>query len=159
MRLSDNRPLSSQCDSDWMVSGTRTWIRKMGGRGRGRGRAKTAGTGSRFHSRRVYEEGDELLIPGQNADNAAGRRFPLPLAMWDFGQCDAKRCTGKKLSRAGWIRELKPQQRCRGNAIVLTPSATQSVCPMDRDIIQSDGICVVDCSWNKVPAVAVLLAL
>jgi len=98
----------------------------------------------------VYEEGDELLIPGQNADNAAGRRFPLPLAMWDFGQCDAKRCTGKKLSRAGWIRELKPQQRCRGNAIVLTPSATQSVCPMDRDIIQSDGICVVDCSWNKV---------
>jgi ribosome biogenesis protein Tsr3 len=23
-------------------------------------------------------------------------------------------------------------------------------CPNDRDIIQSDGICVVDCSWNKV---------
>jgi hypothetical protein len=30
--------------------------------------------------------------------------FPIKLAMWDFGQCDAKRCTGQKLSRAGWIK-------------------------------------------------------
>jgi hypothetical protein len=45
--------------------------------------------------------------------------------MWDFGQCDAKRCTGKKLSRAGWIKELKPSQRCRGRAIVLSPDAKQ----------------------------------
>mmetsp|Transcript_51914 Transcript_51914/g.122830 ORF Transcript_51914/g.122830 Transcript_51914/m.122830 type:complete len:283 (-) Transcript_51914:23-871(-) len=85
-----------------------------------------------------------------SAEGPRPDKFPLPLAMWDFGQCDAKRCTGKKLSRAGWIRELKPSQRCRGRAIVLTPDASQSVCPMDREVIISDGICVVDCSWNRV---------
>jgi pre-rRNA-processing protein TSR3 len=53
------------------------------------------------------------------------RVVQVPLAMWDFGQCDAKRCTGKKLSRAGWIKELKPSQRCRGRAIVLSPDAKQ----------------------------------
>jgi hypothetical protein len=47
--------------------------------------------------------------------------------MWDFGQCDARRCTGKKLERFGWIKGLKPSQRCRGNAIVLTPDGKQSV--------------------------------
>lgn len=92
-----------------------------------------------------YEPMAHLSAEGPRPD-----KFPLPLAMWDFGQCDAKRCTGKKLSRAGWIRELKPSQRCRGRAIVLTPDASQSVCPMDREVIISDGICVVDCSWNRV---------
>jgi pre-rRNA-processing protein TSR3 len=141
----------------------------MGGKGRGRGRggggAKhgagrgggAAGGGRALHTRReqppeAAEHERDLAMPPELLSQRArsGGKFPLPLAMWDFGQCDAKRCTGKKLSRAGWIRELKPSQRCRGKAIVLTPSATQSVCPLDRETIMSDGICVVDCSWNRV---------
>jgi len=31
------------------------------------------------------------------------RNFPIKLQMWDFGQCDSKRCTGRKLSRTGYI--------------------------------------------------------
>mmetsp|Transcript_9810 Transcript_9810/g.14469 ORF Transcript_9810/g.14469 Transcript_9810/m.14469 type:complete len:82 (+) Transcript_9810:20-265(+) len=27
--------------------------------------------------------------------------FPIELAMWDFGQCDSKRCTGKKTRKNG----------------------------------------------------------
>ena len=52
------------------------------------------------------------------------------------------------------MKGLKPSARCRGNAIVLTPDGKQSVCSNDRDVIQSDGICVVDCSWNKVDDLA-----
>ena len=87
---------------------------------------------------------------GERGEFTRAAKFPIPLAMWDFGQCDARRCTGKKLERAGWMKALRPSARCRGNAIVLTPDGKQSVCPNDRGVIQSDGICVVDCSWNKV---------
>jgi pre-rRNA-processing protein TSR3 len=122
--------------------------------------------GRPMHTRREFEDNDAEFASQADdgglwaldgADSAGIPRtdkFPIPLAMWDFGQCDARRCTGKKLERAGWIKGLKPSARCRGNAIVLTPDGKQSVCPNDRDVIQSDGICVVDCSWNKVDDLA-----
>ncbi|WVZ23485.1 hypothetical protein V8G54_002029 [Vigna mungo] len=56
----------------------------------------------------------------------------IKLAMWDFGQCDAKRCTGRKLSRFGM---LKARNQC--------------VSREDYSIIQTKGLAVVDCSWAR----------
>jgi pre-rRNA-processing protein TSR3 len=71
----------------------------------------------------------------------------LSLGMWDFGQCDPKRCSGRKLVRHNLIKELRVGSRSKG--IVLTPVGKQAVCPNDKEIIAKYGCAVVDCSWAK----------
>ncbi|KAG7389274.1 ribosome biogenesis protein tsr3 [Phytophthora pseudosyringae] len=76
------------------------------------------------------------------------RAFPVTLRMWDFQQCDSKRCTGRKLCRLGYIKSMKPGAHFRG--LVLSPAGEQLVSPADRDIVEGTGISVIDCSWAKV---------
>ncbi|KAF0982278.1 hypothetical protein FDP41_011208 [Naegleria fowleri] len=77
--------------------------------------------------------------------------FPIDLAMWDFQQCDSKRCTGKKLERMRLLRSLPVSCHFRG--VVLTPQGKQSVSKADRDVVLEHGACVVDCSWNQLDQV------
>ena len=58
--------------------------------------------------------------------------------MWDFDHCDPKRCSGRKLSRAGVILDLKVGQKFAG--VVLSPNGKCSVSPQDRDIVLASGI-------------------
>ena len=67
---------------------------------------------------------------------AAGGVDPLAdleLRMWDFAQCDPKRCTGAKLARRGVVRPMPLKRPFRG--IVLSPNGTVSVSPADRHIL------------------------
>ncbi|EGC28723.1 hypothetical protein DICPUDRAFT_20500, partial [Dictyostelium purpureum] len=73
------------------------------------------------------------------------------LSMWDFGQCDSKKCTGRKLERLGYIKSINLTHKFKG--IVLTPSAKQSISPADKDIVQQLGVSVVDCSWAKLDTI------
>ena len=71
--------------------------------------------------------------------------------MWDFGHCDPKRCSGRKLARQGHLTVLKPYKRFGG--LVLSPFATQPITPADLKIARSKGICLIDCSWARMEEV------
>ena len=71
----------------------------------------------------------------------------LQLRMWDFAQCDPKRCTGARLARRGVFRTMPLKQPFRG--LVLSPNGTTSVSPADRPILEELGLSVIDCSWAR----------
>lgn len=68
--------------------------------------------------------------------------------MWDFNQCDPKKCSGRKLARLKLIKCLKVKQRFYG--LVLSPTGEKCVSPEDKEIIETKGVAVVDCSWAKI---------
>ncbi|KAJ7956873.1 Ribosome biogenesis protein TSR3-like protein [Quillaja saponaria] len=83
-------------------------------------------------------------------DEAAEDELTAPkiqLAMWDFGQCDAKRCTGRKLSRFGLLKELRVTNGFGG--IVMSPVGKQCVSREDCSLVQKKGLAVIDCSWAR----------
>lgn len=87
----------------------------------------------------VASSGDDDDIAGLGGRRRvveAGEVDPLAdleLRMWDFAQCDPKRCTGAKLARRGVFRPMPLKRPFRG--IVLSPNGTVSVSPADRHIL------------------------
>eukprot|EP00126_Sphaerothecum_destruens_P005867 Sdes_comp19086_c0_seq2m9727 len=92
------------------------------------------------------------LSDGEEDDpSSATISVPFELGMWDFEQCDPKRCTGKKLSRMGFVKELQISSRFHG--ISLSPRGKSTISPQDRDLILAHGIAVVDCSWASLSSI------
>ncbi|QDZ19107.1 ribosome biogenesis protein [Chloropicon primus] len=74
--------------------------------------------------------------------------FGVKLALWDFGQCDRKRCTGLRLVRHKLVREMRMKQRFAG--VCLSPLGRECVSRGDAPFIAEHGLSVVDCSWNRI---------
>jgi pre-rRNA-processing protein TSR3 len=98
----------------------------------------------------IMTSGEDVLCQPTNDDNSVPKDNPLKglqLRMWDFAQCDPKRCTGARLARRGVFRPMPLKQPFRG--IVLSPNGTVSVSPADRHIVEEMGLSVIDCSWAR----------
>ena len=92
--------------------------------------------------------GSESEGSGGRVAAARERLAAIPLAMWDLGQCDAKRCTGRKMSRLGMLRCIQVGTTWRG--VVLSPEGRKLVAPDDHDLVAAHGVSVIDCSWALV---------
>ncbi|CBK23127.2 uncharacterized protein [Blastocystis hominis] len=68
--------------------------------------------------------------------------------MWDFEQCDAKKCTGRKLERLGYLKAIRVNVPFHG--LVLSPFGTKAVSIEDLDVIKQYGTSAIDCSWARI---------
>ncbi|KAK2988656.1 hypothetical protein RJ640_008996 [Escallonia rubra] len=92
-------------------------------------------------------EADEESLPIEPEAEEQPAVPKIQLAMWDFGQCDVKRCTGRKLLRFGLLKELRVGNGFGG--IVLSPAGRQCVSKGDYSLMNRKGLAVVDCSWAR----------
>lgn len=74
----------------------------------------------------------------------------IPLHFYHAGQCDPKKCTGKKLARFNLAIMHKSPKQLPREAILLDPFSEQALSPADEP---SRGIVVLDCSWEEVERV------
>jgi pre-rRNA-processing protein TSR3 len=81
--------------------------------------------------------------------NSAKQRN-IPLYIYHAGQCDPKKCTGRKLARFDLARMYDRISRLPRSAILLDPTAEKALSPADNPF---KGIIVLDCSWEEVERV------
>jgi pre-rRNA-processing protein TSR3 len=99
----------------------------------------------------IDENGNEIM--DSSAPNGSDTRSkpPFKAACWDFGHCDSKRCSGKRLMHFGMMRELAIGQKFAG--VVISPNAKKVVSPADRELLEQHGAAVVECSWVRIKEV------
>jgi pre-rRNA-processing protein TSR3 len=73
----------------------------------------------------------------------------IPLVAYRDNTCDPRKCTVKKLERAGLIRIVKTLSRIPRNTLLLDPTAEQALSPADRTV---KSVTVLDCSWDVLDA-------
>jgi pre-rRNA-processing protein TSR3 len=69
----------------------------------------------------------------------------IPLLAYRDNTCDPKKCTMKKLERAGMVTIFTRLTHIPRNSLILDPTAEQALSPADRERTRS--ITALDCSW------------
>ena len=72
----------------------------------------------------------------------------MQLYAYDAGQCDPRRCTARKLARAGLIRLVDKMRMIPSRTILLVPTVSIALSPADRE--SASSITVFDCSWKAI---------
>lgn len=78
------------------------------------------------------------------------RSKEIRLHLYHAGQCDPKKCTGKKMVRFNLARLVEKVNAIPRGSILLDPMAEKALSPADN---VTKGLTVLDCSWEHVESV------
>jgi len=76
----------------------------------------------------------------------------IPLFAYRDNTCDPRKCTVKKLEKAGFLKIFSRIARIPRNTLLLDPTAEKALSPADR---HAKSITVLDCSWEVLDTGAV----
>lgn len=76
----------------------------------------------------------------------------IPLVAYRDNSCDPRKCTVKKLERAGYLRIVTKISLIPRNTLLLDPTAEKALSPADREV---KSITALDCSWEVLDTGAV----
>ena len=68
----------------------------------------------------------------------------MPLYAYRDNSCDPRKCTVKKLEKAGFLKIFNKISQIPRNTLLLDPTAEQALSPADKNV---RSITVLDCSW------------
>jgi pre-rRNA-processing protein TSR3 len=68
----------------------------------------------------------------------------IPLYAYRDNSCDPRKCTVKKLEKAGYLKIFTRIAQIPRNTLILDPTAEQALSPADRFV---RSVTVLDCSW------------
>ena len=74
----------------------------------------------------------------------------VSLFAYDYHQCDAKRCSAKRLEKLQLCRSIPKTAFFKG--ILLSSEGVYVISKLDRKVIEQYGLATVDCSWNEILA-------
>ncbi|MFN4133022.1 MAG: DUF367 family protein [Candidatus Hadarchaeales archaeon] len=74
----------------------------------------------------------------------------IKLIAFHTGECDPKRCTARKLSKAGKVELVWTPSELPKNAVLLDPFAETALSRADLEPAVSGGLVAFDCSWKRI---------
>jgi pre-rRNA-processing protein TSR3 len=78
------------------------------------------------------------------------RRTEVPLLIVLADEDDPRRCSGRRLLRAGAASELPVGRPPASAAVLLDPHSDTPLSRVDRPAALRAGVVAVDCSWNRI---------
>jgi pre-rRNA-processing protein TSR3 len=76
----------------------------------------------------------------------------IPLYAYRDNSCDPRKCTVKKLERAGMVKLFNKISQIPKNTLLLDPTAEQALSPADSRV---QSVTALDCSWEVLDTGAV----
>ena len=87
-------------------------------------------------------------MPSSGSTPSPSGDAPIRLLVHVVGDDHARACTGRRLIRGGWARQVPRLEGVRPAPVVLDPFADEPLSRRDRATARRGGLLVIDCSWN-----------